>query len=145
MNRTIVMELAGLVEVVLHDVLSGLRVSGPGVDDCPLRVPDHMALEKLIELAGLYGLIDGLLAERLRGLNAARNAIHFKRFHKQRILEYDYYKEAMVRQAVETFEVFLKAIAQRVSPGPHRRMNFVYPWTETLQASSDRSDDGRVP
>jgi hypothetical protein len=128
MNRTIIMELASIVEVVLHDALSGLRMSGQGVAERPFPVADHLTLEKLIELAAYCELIEGPLAGQLRELNAGRNAIHFKRFHKLRVLEYDYYKDEMVQKAVETFETFLAAIGRKLSIAGSRRRVFIYPW-----------------
>ena len=133
MNRTIIMELAGLVEVVLHDVLSSLHVHGPGVEDRPLPVADYLTLEKLIEWADYYGLVEGPLTDRLRNLNAARNSIHFKRFHKQRVLEHGYYTHEMVQEAVQTFEVFLSGIAGKLLRIPKSKKDFIYPWTPSVE------------
>ena len=127
MNRTLMVELASIVELVLNDVLSSLKVSGHGLNTRPIHIPIYLTLDKLIDLARYYDLLNDALAEDLRDLNTARNSIHFKKFNKARVLEHDYYRDAMVHKAIQTFEAFLNAIHNKIHP--HRKPNFVYPWS----------------
>src|SRR5258708_1356639 len=126
MNRTMLVELASIVELVLNDVLSGLKVSGYALSARPLHIPMYLSLEKLIDLACYYDLLEDSLADELRNLNTARSSIHFKKFNKARILEHAYYRDAMVHKAIQTFETFLNAIHNKVCPG--QKPTFIYPW-----------------
>ena len=126
LNRTIVIELASIIEMLLYEVLSGLSVEGCRGSRRKLFIPDYIQFDKLIDLSKYYGLINSDLSSEIKAIKAHRNAIHFKKFTKKRILEYDYYKDDLVDASIVTFEKLLMALFLSIKGV--QRTSFVLPW-----------------
>lgn len=137
MNRTLLMELASIVEVALYDVLSSLEVSGKGIPGKTIYIPEHFSMDKLIDLGAYYGLVDDDLAHNLKTLNTMRNSIHFKHFHKKHILEYDYYTDDMVCQAIDIFQSFMTVLRNTLTLPNRVKVPFIFPWDGTQWAQSN--------
>ena len=129
MNRTIIVELASIVELVLFELLSNANVElVPRKNKKRLEIESNIGLGRLISKAKYYELIEADMTKRLNKLNEGRNSIHFKQFKEKRILEYDYYTDDMVNQAVETFVEFLKAMYSKVRGIKKLDNQFAWPW-----------------
>jgi hypothetical protein len=128
LNRTIVIELASIIEMLLYEVLSSLLVEGRRGFRRSLFIPDYIQFDKLIDLAQYYGLINRNLSAEIKAIKTHRNAIHFKKFTKKRILEYNYYEDNLVDTSIATFEKLLIALFSSIKDEKKTKTSFVLPW-----------------
>lgn len=125
MNRSIIIELGSIVELCLHEILSGLIVTLYSQRIKSLKVSEKEPLGPLIELATNYEIIDATMRNKLKKLCEYRNSIHFKRFRRARILEYNYYTDSMVEESIDIFKEFMELAHLRIK-GTVK--TFVWPW-----------------
>lgn len=124
-NRSIIVELGSIIELCLHEILSSLKVELLSQKKIPLKIVENESLGPLIEIATNYEIIDSAMKIKLKKLRTYRNSIHFKRFRKKRILEFDYHKDTTVNEFIKTFEEFMKATHLKIK-GTVKI--FVWPW-----------------
>lgn len=125
MNRSIIVELGSIVELCLYEILSNLEVNLHSQKKKPLNVPEKESLGPLIDLAANYEIINKTMKNKLKKLSEDRNSIHFKRYKKKRILEYNYYTDSMVDQSINIFKEFMDAIHLKVK---NTEKTFLWPW-----------------
>jgi len=125
MNRSIIIELASIIEVCLHEILSCLNVEVPSKKQKPLNISKTATLGQLLPLAVYYELISADLKGDIKKLNEHRNSVHFERYKKKRILEYNYYTDKMVEESIKIFVEFIKTIHSKIKGGDK---TFLWPW-----------------
>lgn len=127
-NRAILIELASVIELILYDILSSLKATGKGITSKSVVFDKTITFGRYIEYAKDYDLIDATISTHLKEINELRNFIHIKKFHKPRILEYNFYTDQMVSNAINVFEQFILYIHQKACGTSRLASSYVWPW-----------------
>lgn len=126
-NRTVLVELGSIVEMILHELLSDMQVKISPKKEKNLQVRENSTLGQLLEIASHYELVDSSTKQSLEKLKKWRNSIHFKSHKKERILEYNYYTDDMVKEGCEIFSEFLKNTHKNITG--KSKTDFSFPWS----------------
>jgi len=128
LNRTIIIELGSIVEILLYETLSKFYVADQKEKlKARLFVPDYATLGLLIDMSKKYKVISKPLAKKVKNLNTNRNSIHFKKFTKKYVLEHNYYTENMVEESKQIFILVLKEIRELYKDYNYSYED-VFPW-----------------
>lgn len=131
LNKTIIIELGAIVEVILDDLLGRLKIDREALGlsgDMKIVVPHYATLRNYLELARDYRIIEKDMFEHLGKLSEARNTVHFKKFKKSRELEYNYYTQELLSDVIGYFEKFFEFIEKKYGGDSTVARHWKFPW-----------------